>query len=156
MNKSRDTWKAKVDEIIKELGKTRSVLLPCLEAIQQEAAYIPEAAIIYLREKLDVPSVDVYGVITFYGMLTTKKQGKYVIRVCDSLPCYLNGSRKVIEVLEDELGIKSGGTTSDEKFTLETVSCLGLCDKAPAMMVNEEIYENLTDKKVRDIIKTKR
>ncbi|MCK4859341.1 MAG: NADH-quinone oxidoreductase subunit NuoE [Candidatus Omnitrophica bacterium] len=149
-------WKAKVDEIIEKQGKTRNALLPCLKIIQEEISYISEEAINYLRERLDVSSVDIYGTITFYGMLTTQKQGEYVIRMCNSLPCYLNGSQKIIKILEDELGIKSGKTTSDGKFTLELVSCLGLCDKAPAMMVNKEIYGNLNEERLKQIIKLKK
>jgi len=149
-------WKEKIDKIMEGRSRTRSALLPCLEAVQRETGCIPQEAITYIRKELDVPSVNVYGVITFYGMLTTKKQGKYVIRVCNSLPCYLNGSQEIIEVLKDELGIGNGEITSDEKFTLEEVACLGLCDKAPAIMVNEEICENLTKEKVRDIIRIKR
>jgi NADH-quinone oxidoreductase E subunit len=145
-------WKTRVDEITKKLGKSRESLLPCLEAIQEASSYIPQEAITYLREKLDVPSVDIYGVITFYGMLTTEKQGEYVIRLCNSLPCHLNKSQELLTAVERELGIKSGETSRDKKFTLEVVACLGLCDKAPAMMINDQIYENLTPKKAKQIL----
>ena len=145
-------WKTKVDGIIKQRGKSRETLLPCLEAIQEVSAYIPQEAISYLRESLDVPSIDIYGVITFYGMLTTKVQGKYVIRLCGSLPCHLNNSENMLTVIEGELGIKSGETSPDKKFTLEVVSCLGLCDKAPAMMINDKIYENLTEETAKKIV----
>ena len=145
-------WKTKVDEIIKQRGKTREALLPCLEAIQEVSDYIPQEAVSYLRESLDVPSIDIYGVITFYGMLTTKEQGKYVIRLCGSLPCHLNNSENMLTVIEGELGIKAGETSPDKKFTLEVVPCLGLCDKAPAMMINQEIYGNLTEDMVKEII----
>ena len=142
-------WKTKVDEVTKQRGKARETLLPCLEAIQEVSGYIPQEAVSYLRENLDVPSVDIYGVITFYGMLTTKEQGKYVIRLCNSLPCYLNNSENMLEVIERELGIKAGETSPDKNFTLEVVPCLGLCDKAPAMMINDKIYENLTEESAK-------
>lgn len=145
-------WKAEVDEVIKRRGKSRETLLSCLEAIQEVSGYIPQEAISYLRENLDVPSIDIYGVITFYSMLTTKEQGKHVIRLCNSLPCHLNKSEEMLEVIERELGIKAGGTSSDKKFTLETVACLGLCDKAPAIMINDKIYENLTEETAKKII----
>ena len=149
---STTLWKAEVDEVIKRRGKSRETLLPCLEAIQEVSGYIPQEAISYLRENLDVPSIDIYGVITFYSMLTTKEQGKHVIRLCNSLPCHLNKSEEMLEVIERELGIKARGTSSDKKFTLETVACLGLCDKAPAMMINDKIYENLTEETAKKII----
>jgi len=85
-------------------------------------------------------------------MLTTEEQGKYVIRICDSLPCYLNKSDGVLGIIEKELGIEAGETSADRKFTLEVVPCLGLCDKAPAMMVNDRIYGNLTKQSVKKII----
>jgi len=147
-------WKTKIDEIIKQRGKSRETLLPCLEAIQEVSNYIPQEAITYLRESLDVPSIDIYGVITFYGMLTTKEQGKYVIRLCDSLPCHLNNSENMLTVIGGELGIKAGETSPDKKFTLEVVPCLGLCDKAPAMMINDKIYENLTEETAKKIVAT--
>lgn len=145
-------WRTKVDEIMESRGKLKETLLPCLEVIQEACGHIPQEAITYLRENLDVPSIDIYGVITFYGMLTTKEQGKYVIRICDSLPCYLNKSDGVLGVIEKEIGIEAGETSADRKFTLEVVPCLGLCDKAPAMMVNDRIYGNLTKQSVKKII----
>jgi NADH-quinone oxidoreductase subunit E len=146
-------WQKKVDKIIAQRGKTRSSLLPCLETIQEINGYVPPEQVSYLRDTLDVSAADIYGVISFYGMLTVEKQGKYIIRLCDSLPCNLNHSEKVLEVLEGELGIKAGQTTGDKKFTLELVSCLGLCDQSPAMMINEHNYGNLTVEKVKQIIK---
>ena len=145
-------WKSKVEDAIKSYGKGKEALLPSLESIQELFGYIPEEAITYLSETLSVPLVDIYGVITFYGMLTTEKQGKYVIRVCNSLPCHINRSSEIIDAFEKELSIKCGETTPDGKFTLEGVACLGLCDKAPAAMINEKIYENLTAEKVKEII----
>ena len=145
-------WRTKVDETMGNRGKSKEALLPCLETVQEMCGYIPQEAITYLRENLDVPSIDIYGVITFYGMLTTKEQGEYVIRICDSLPCHLNKSDGVLGVIENELGIKAGETSAEKKFTLEVVPCLGLCDKAPAMMINDEIYENLTDGSIKEII----
>jgi len=149
---STTSWKTEVDEVIKRRRKSKEALLPCLEAIQEVSSYIPQEAVSYLRESLDVPSIDIYGVITFYGMLTTKEQGKYAIRLCNSLPCDLNSSKEMLKVIEEELDIKAGETSSDKKFTLEVVPCLGLCDKAPAMMINDKIYENLTEETAKKII----
>jgi NADH:ubiquinone oxidoreductase subunit E len=148
----QEKWRTKVDGIIKKSGKSKESLLPCLEAVQETSSCIPQSAITYLREILDVPSIDIYGVITFYGMLTAEEQGKYVIRLCNSLPCFLNGSDTLLSAVERETKIKAGETSPDKKFTLEVVPCLGLCDKAPAMMINQEIYGNLTEDMVKEII----
>jgi NADH-quinone oxidoreductase subunit E len=146
------SWLEPVEKILTERGENRASLLPCLEGIQKDCGFIPHDSVVYLRDRLLIPSVDIYGVISFYGMLTTTIQGKYVIRLCDSLPCYLNHSENMLQILENELGIKSGETTPDKKFTLEIVPCLGLCDKAPAMMVNENIHGKLTRGKIKTII----
>ncbi len=133
-------------------GNRDEALIPCLHIAQEKCGCITEEVILFLAEKLKLPPVEVYSVVTFYSMFTLKKQGKYIIRVCDSLPCYLKGSKKILETLNEELGIGEGQTTRDKRFTIEAVSCLGLCDKAPAMMVNEKVYGNLGPAKVKKII----
>lgn len=145
-------WQKNIDEIIVQKGKTRVALLPCLEASQESDGYISPTAVSYLRDALDIPSADIYSVISFYSMLSTAKQGKYVIRLCNSLPCYINYSGNILAAIEEYLGIKAGQTTADNKFTLELVGCLGLCDQAPAIMINDKCYGNLTSAKVKQII----
>ena len=149
---STKNWTEEVENVLTERGVNRASLLPCLESIQNVCGYIPHEAVVYLRDTFDTTSVDIYGAISFYGMLTTAEQGKNVIRLCDSLPCHINSSEDILEVLETELGITSGETTHDKKFTLETVACLGMCDQSPAMMINDKSYGNLTADEVRQII----
>ncbi|MBT3394188.1 MAG: NAD(P)H-dependent oxidoreductase subunit E [Waddliaceae bacterium] len=149
-------WKKEVDAIIAEKGSNSKALMPCLHAIQKKDRYISREAITFLRKALSVNPIDIYGVITFYGMYTTEKQGENVIRVCRSLPCSLGGHKDVADAIREELGIGDGETTADGKFTFEEVSCLGLCDKAPAVIVNEEVFENMTAEKVRELIKGRR
>ena len=107
----------------------------------------------HLAQKMDLPRVEVYSVVTFYSMFTLKKQGKYTIRLCLSLPCYLKGVRDIFKALKKELKINNGETTKDGTFSIEGVSCLGLCDKAPAMLINDIAYGNLTAKKAVDIVR---
>jgi NADH-quinone oxidoreductase subunit E len=145
-------WQGRVTTIIQEKGSERPVLLPCLEAIQESCGYIPPEAVIYLRDTFDLPSADIYGVLSFYHNLSTREKGKNVIKVCDSLPCHLGKSDGILNIIEKELGIKAGDTTPDKLFTIETVPCLGMCDQAPAMMVNEKSYGNLTTNVVKRII----
>lgn len=95
----------------------------------------------------------VYNFVTFYAMLSTKPHGKYTIRICRSAPCHVNGAAEVVHAIEDQLGIKMGETTEDGRFTLEYCPCLGLCDIAPAIMINKKVYGNLTADSVRDLIK---
>jgi len=127
--------------------------LPCLHFIQKERGYLSEEDALFLAKELNLPPVEVYSVASFYSMFTLKERGRYIIRVCVSLPCYLKGSREILQALTEELNISVGQTTADKRFTIEAVSCLGACDKAPAMMINEEIYGNLTPAKVKEIIR---
>jgi len=115
--------------------------------------YITEEKLKLIAEKAGLSYSEVYGVATFYSLFSLKQRGEYVIRVCDSGPCHLMGSKSIFEVLGEELNIKVGKTTPDGKFTLEETSCLGICDEAPAMMVNEEVYGNLTPQKIKEILK---
>ena len=138
-----------IDDIISK--RKDKLLLPMLQAIQTKFGCISEANAHYLARKTDIPFSQIYGVITFYEMLYTEPKGKYIIRICNSPSCYLNGSLKLIEFLESLFKIKSGETTKDKKFSLEIVSCIGCCDKAPAMMINDKVYGNLDEKKIKKI-----
>lgn len=128
-------------------------ILPELESIQKRFGYISEKEMKKLSEKLDVPISHIYGVATFYAHLYTKPQGKYIIKICNSPSCYLNGSLNIIKYIEKKLKIRSGQTTKDKRFSLHIESCIGCCDQAPAMLINEKVYGNLTKKKIEDILK---
>jgi len=139
-----------IDEIIR--NRKDNLLLPMLEAIQAKFGCVSEANAHYLSRKTGIPFSKIYGVITFYEMLYTEPKGKYIIRICNSPSCYLNGSLNLIEFLASLLKIKSGETTKNKKFSLEVVSCIGCCDKAPAMIINNKVYGNLDEKKIKKII----
>lgn len=144
-------------EILKEFEPKRENLISILHRIQdsQELHYIPEEAINEIAEYLHVTSSEVFGVISFYSMFSTLQRGKYIIRVCTSAPCFVMGSSAIVDSLEEILGIRVGETTEDQLFTLEGSSCLGMCDGAPAMMINDEVYTNLTTDRIREIIEGK-
>jgi len=144
--------KGELEKILDRYQYKKESLLPCLHAVCERCGYLSEEIISFLAKELNLPRVKVYSVASFYSLFTFEKTGKYIIRICVSLPCYLKGSKEILGVLKEELGIEAGQTTSDKKFSLETVSCLGACDKAPAMMINEKLYGNLTPEKVRKII----
>ncbi len=150
---SLEKCKAEIEEILQEYSNNRAeALLPCLHVAQEKCRYLPEDVISFLAEKLEQPKANVYSVASFYSMYNLQEQGKYIIRVCVSLPCYLNGSQEILNSLREELNIHEGETTQDKLFTLQPVSCLGLCDVSPAMMINEKVYGNLTPQKVTEII----
>ncbi len=105
-----------------------------------------------IAREMDLSLTEVYNFITFYAMLSTKPHGKYTIRVCKSISCHVSGAAEVIRAVEDQLNLKPGETTEDGRFTLELCPCLGLCDSAPAMMINKKVYGNLTPDSVRSLI----
>ncbi len=131
----------------------KDVLIEELWKIQKKEGFISEESVRILSKKTGIPASRIYGVLTFYSMFHTKKQGKYIIEICNSPSCYLNGSIPLIEFLEKELKIKSGDTTKDGMFSLHITSCLGLCNESPAMLINKKPYTRLTKKKIREILK---
>lgn len=142
----------KFEEVIAEFGEGRQALLPCLKVAQREYGSVPRPIISFLSERLKVAPLDIYSVISFYGMLSTRNQGKYAVRVCSSLPCHLNHADPLLAALKQELGIGPGETTEDKLFSLDVVGCLGLCDRAPAMLINDQIYGPLTAPQARAVI----
>ena len=128
-------------------------LLIRLKEGQEKSGYLSSELIEKLAESLNIPANDVYGVASFYSFLSTKPLGRNVIRICKSLPCYLKHNQAVIDSIEKEIGIKPGGTTPDGRFSFQLTNCIGLCDNAPAMLINHDAHVNLTPDKISDILK---
>jgi len=134
-------------------SKERENLLTLLKKAQSKFGYLPAEFMIKLAESLDMPVSNVYGVATFYSFLSTKPQGRNIIRICKSIPCYLKNYQTIMKTIEREIKIKPGETTPDGKFSLQLTNCIGACDKAPAMMVNDDVHVNLTPEKISQILK---
>ncbi|MCD6221906.1 NAD(P)H-dependent oxidoreductase subunit E [bacterium] len=145
--------KKEIEKVIEEYKGDREALLPILKKIQERFKHIPEKYIVYLSKRLNIPMAEIYSVLTFYGLLTLKKEGKFAIKVCNSVTCYLKGSKKIIESVKEELNINPGEKTKDGLFSLDVVGCLGLCDGSPAMLINDKVFTNLTPDKVKEIIR---
>lgn len=129
-------------------------LLTRLKEAQKESGYVTEEVMTELAESLDLPLHDVYGVASFYSFLSTKPMGRNVIRICKSLPCYLKNYQAIVDSVEKEIGIKPGQTTADGRFSFELTNCIGLCDGAPAMLINDDPHVDLTPGKISQILKT--
>lgn len=142
-----------IDRVIEEYKDEPSPLLEILNEVQHIFGYLSDDMLIAISEKLSIPTSQVYGVATFYSLLSTRPKGKHIIRVCESAPCHVMGSESVSRAVKDELGIDLGETTPDGLFTLESTSCLGICSVGPAMMVNDRVFGNLTREKVRLILR---
>ena len=143
-----------VKELIKKYGKDRSALLPVLNGIVEKHKYLSKEDLIEVAKAFDISGAEVFGTASFYHFFSFKPRGKYVIRVCKTIVCEMKGKQKILNQLKECLGIDIGQTTPDGKFTLETTNCLGQCDKAPAMLINDEVYTDLTPEKIREIIRS--
>jgi NADH-quinone oxidoreductase subunit E len=141
-----------VQEIVSRRGATREELIPILTDIQRELGYVPSEAITEVSKLLQVPKSRLYGVVSFYSMLSTKPRGRHVIQFCESAPCHVVGGREVWEALQAELGLHPGETSQDGKWTLLTTSCLGVCGVGPVFTIGEDMYGNVTPAMLPEIL----
>ena len=135
-------------------GKGPEDLLVLLEEAQGKLGHLSPELMTEVAESLDIPLSDVYGVATFYSFLSTRPQGKNVIRICKSLPCLLKNGETLAESVAREIGINPGETTADGRFSFELTNCIGACDKAPAMLINYDVHGDLTPGKVAQILRS--
>ena len=146
-----------VEKLVKELsdkhGHDRENLLPILQDIVKKHSYLNDDAMVEVAKELDISAAEVYGTASFYTFLDTQVRGKYIIRVCKTITCSMKGKSDIIQTLEDILKIKVGETTADRQFSLIETNCIGWCHKAPAILVNDMPYTELTPEKVSEIIK---
>ncbi len=142
----------KLDELKKRYPTTQALVLPVLWLAQEQFGFISEPTMKYVAELLGVPFGHVLGVVTFYTMFHRKACGKHHVEVCTNVSCMLRGSGKIVEHLEQKLGLKMGETSNDMRWTLSEVECMGSCGSAPMLAIGEEYYENLTPEKVDQIL----
>ncbi len=122
----------------------RAATIEALKLVQKERGWVPDGAITAIADVLGIPASDVEGVATFYSQIFRRPIGRHVIRYCDSVVCFINGYQTVQQALEEKLNIKPGQTTTDERFTLLPVCCLGNCDKGPSMMIDDDTHSHLS------------
>ena len=143
----------KADEIIAFYGKKPSSLIPVMQDIQGVYRYLPGELLTYIAKEIGVKEAKAYSVASFYENFSFEAKGKYVIKVCDGTACHVRKSIPILEGLYKELGLgKKKHTTDDQLFTVETVSCLGACGLAPAVMVNDEVHPKMTPEKMSELI----
>jgi NADH:ubiquinone oxidoreductase subunit E len=145
-----------IQSLIKDLaekhGRNRESLLPIMQGVVAQENYLSEYAMVEIAREIDISASEVYGTATFYSFLETQKMGKYVIRVCRTITCSMKGKNQILLAIQNMLKIKVGETTPDKKFSLLETNCLGWCHKAPAMLINDDVYTDLTPEKVREIL----
>ena len=153
MQENMDTA-ARVNDIIERIGRNPSMLVPVLQAAQEEFKYLPEDVMKLIADGLGVSAAKVYGVATFYAHFTLEPKGKHVIRCCDGTACHVKGSMAIMDAVRNHLNLAEGQkTTKDGMFSLEIVSCLGACGLAPVMVLDEKVHGQANDKVALDVIK---
>ena len=141
-----------LEEFINNLPEKKGALIEVLHKAQSIFGYLPQEVQLFVGEKLDIPASKVYGVVTFYSYFTTKPRGSFVINVCMGTACFVRGSGAVLEEFQKELGIKTGETTADGKFTMNLLRCVGACGLAPVVTINEKVYGHVTPGDVKKIL----
>jgi NADH-quinone oxidoreductase subunit E len=133
-------------------GNPRAVAIDALMTIRMRRGWVSDSALADLAEAMQVSAHELDSVATFYNLIFRKPVGRHVILLCDSVSCWIMGYDTVRALLEQRLGIELGGTTADGRFTLLTVPCLGACDEAPAMMIDEDLHGHLTPERIESIL----
>jgi NADH-quinone oxidoreductase subunit E len=142
-----------VYEIIERHGYQRAALIGILQDIQTKMNYLPRKALIQVANSLDLPLTSIYEVATFYKAFSLEPKGRHTIQVCLGTACHVRGGARILDYLENRLEVKSGGTTGDDAFTLETVNCLGACALGPIMVINKKYYGKINTHKTESILK---
>jgi NADH-quinone oxidoreductase subunit E len=141
-----------VEKAVEHYGTSVGDLIPILNEVNRTLGYLPQQAMAEISSKLKVPRSSLFSVASFYEMLSTKPRGRHVIQFCESAPCYVIGGRQVWQTLKSQLNLEPEETSPDGKWTLITVSCLGVCGVGPVFIVDDDIYGNVLPGQVADIL----
>lgn len=141
-----------VNEIVASTGTTRADLIPILQKVTNNLGYISQDAIKQISTLLKLPTKEIASVATFYRMLSTQPHGRHIIQFCESAPCHIVGGREVFIALKTALNLEPGETSTDNKWTFITTSCLGICGVGPVILIDTEIHGNVTPDQVPSIL----
>lgn len=141
-----------VREVVEKYGHSRSELIPILSELNQILGCLPKEALQEVSSLMKTPQSQLFSVTTFYQMLSTEPRGSHVIQFCQSAPCHVVGGREVWVALQEMLDLQPGETSEDGKWTLITTNCLGACGVGPVIVVDEDIYGNVTPQQVETIL----
>lgn len=148
--------RAEIEEVIHHYPDPRAASIDALKIVQRAHGWVPDGAIPALAEVLGIPASDVEGVATFYSQIFRVPVGRHVIRVCDSMTCYINGHEQVLASIQSKIGCGLGETTADGRYTLLPVCCLGNCDKGSTIMVDDDTYGGMTPENVVGVLENYR
>jgi len=143
----------RVDEIVVGYNRDRSAVIAMLQDIQAEFRYLPEEALRYLSQSMDIPIAKIYSLASFYRAFSLEPRGEHLIHVCLGTACHVRGAVRILGTIERTLGIQAGETDANLEFTLETVNCLGACALGPVVVVNGEYHGQMTSAKATRLLK---
>ena len=138
-----DTERSAIEHEMHHYEDPRAASIEALKIVQKERGWVPDGAADAIGAILGIPASDVEGVATFYSQIFSQPVGRHIIRVCDSMTCFIGGHESILGSIKNQLGIAPGQTTADGRFTLLPVCCLGNCDKAPALMIDDDTFGNV-------------
>ena len=141
-----------IERLIEENRGRTGALIRILEQVQVLVGYLPPEVMEFISHKLGVPLSEVYGIVSFYHFFTMVPRGKYTVQVCMGTACYVRGGKDVLDAVCEEFGIEPGGTTSDRRFSLETVRCLGCCGLSPVVAVDGKVYRRMKPTTIMDVL----
>jgi NADH-quinone oxidoreductase subunit E len=144
---------AVVDRVAESLSDSRGALIPLLQQVQAEIGYLPPPVMRRIAERVGLSPARVFGVATFYSQFRMEPVGRHIIRVCHGTACHVQGASAITDAICSELGVEEGGTTSDGRFTVEPVACLGCCSLAPVMMIDDSTFGRLTPDRAREVLR---
>jgi NADH-quinone oxidoreductase subunit E len=144
---------ATIEGVMSRHRQDPSAIIAILQDLQEEVNYLPEGALRYVAERLDMPVSKVYSLATFYRAFSLEPRGRHLIHVCTGTACHVRGAGRILDTLERETGIQAGETDAEMEFTLETVNCLGACALGPVVVVNGEYYGQMTGAKAARLVK---
>jgi NADH:ubiquinone oxidoreductase subunit E len=148
---TEEMWR-EVDNIIARHKGTPGALIPVLEKCQYVCGYLPMEVQESISQGLNIPGSTVYGVVTFYSFFTMVPKGRHTIKVCLGTACYVRGGKANLDFLRDEFDVEVGGTTKDLRFSLDSVRCLGACGMAPAMVVDDDTYAQVSRNNLIEVL----
>ena len=149
-----ETVLKEIDEIKGRYPDSRSALLPALYVAQREFGWLSHEAMSYVARTLNLPEAMVRGTASFYSMFKHKEAGRHLIQLCTNVSCMILGAERLVDFLRTKYGMEPDNTTQDGRFSLVIMECIGACGTAPAMLVNTDFYDSLTEKRIEEILET--
>ena len=141
-----------LEEIRAKYPSARGALLPAIYIAQREFGHMSPEAYEAVSEALGVPKAMVRGIATFYAMYKHRPMGRHIVQLCTNISCMILGAEKLVDLMKNRYGLEPGGMTPDGRFSLVIMECIGACGTAPAMLVNDDFYENLTEQYIEEIL----